>query len=508
MTAPRIIAVTLHVRPSPQAVPLAAGCLFASLPEGRRQQAELLDGFADAPPERMEEAILQSDPDILVLPVYSWNHLVLVDLTNRLRRHRPKLLIVAGGPEASARPAHLLREGLADIVLLGEGEGIFSALIDRIDKGRDWKDLPGLAWREGPDVRTNPQPGPAEPEQLPSPWLTGVLDPGKYDGVLWETARGCAFGCDFCFDSGGHRQVRPLPFERLEAELQLFLERGVSQVWVLDSTFNFPPERGLKLLSLLRRSGSGIHFHLEAKADFLDQQCATLLGQLNCSVQVGLQSADADVLRRMHRPFDHDTFRQAMTWLNGEQVTFGLDLIYGLPGDDFAGFCRSLDFALGFAPNHLDIFPLSVLPGTSLERHGRDLGLAWQTEPPYQLRGSPGLPEQDLERCRELAAAVDLFYNIGRAVGVLPGLLASLEMESVEFFRGFAHWLQADMGLYPDVLLATGNWQPAEVLAMQEGFIQYLLLDGNGRSTSTNSTTGGGRIFTTALTDAVPRLNT
>ncbi|RME35313.1 MAG: DUF4080 domain-containing protein [Deltaproteobacteria bacterium] len=479
MKALRLLAVTQHVRPSPQAVPLAAGCLLASLPEERRAHTGLLDCFVADAPEAIAKAILDCAPEILVLPVYSWNHLPLLNLTAKLRQDLPQLCILAGGPEASARPSRLLEEGLADIVLTGEGERVFPRLVACLDSGKDWRHLPGLAWKDDSGFHKSKATGPVHPEELPSPWLSGVLDPARYDGVLWETARGCAFGCDFCFDSGGHRQVRPLPYERLKAELQLFLDRGVSQIWVLDSTFNFPPERGLKLLKLLNRADGKIHFHLEAKADFLDQQCAALLGQLNGSVQVGLQSANPDLLRRMHRPFDPATFQQAMTWLNGEQVTFGLDLIYGLPGDDFDGFCRSLDFALEFAPNHLDIFPLSVLPGTSLERHGRDLGLVWQADPPYQLLNSASLSEQDLGRCRELAAAVDLFYNIGRAVGVLPGLLSSLKMKSADFFRGFAHWLQAEMGLYPEVMLATGSWQPAEVLAMQEGYVQHLLLKRN-----------------------------
>ncbi|TYO96681.1 radical SAM superfamily enzyme YgiQ (UPF0313 family) [Geothermobacter ehrlichii] len=469
--------LTLHVRPSAQAVPLAAGCLAAALPPERQRDCRLLDFTLRDPIERIVAAVVDTDPDLLVLPVYVWNRRQLAAVVRNIRRNRPQLKILAGGPEASARPAALLAEGICDLVLRGEGETTFPELVDALDRDDGWQQMAGLCWLEAEGMRVNPFPAtPLAPEQLPSPWLSGVLKPQPGGGVLWETARGCAFGCDFCFDAGGQRRVRPLPDERLEAELELFCEAGVGQVWILDSTFNHPPQRGKKLLQLLRDRAPGIHFHLEAKADFLDRETAALLAEIDCSVQVGLQSADPDVLRRVHRPFNPRVFVQAMNLLNSEQVTYGLDLIYGLPGDDFAGFCRSLDFALGFAPNHLDIFPLAILPGTDLASRAEREGIVWQQEPPYEIRATPQLPEEDLERCRELAAAVDLFYNTGRAVGLLPGLLQSLGVEAVDFFQDFTRWLKEEQGIFREALLDTESWTSPEVLAMQESYIQHLLM--------------------------------
>ncbi len=469
--------LTLHVRPSAQAVPLAAGCLAASLPPGDRSSCRLLDFTLRDSAEAVVAAVADSEPDLLVLPVYVWNRRPLAAIARELKKRLPRLRIVAGGPEASGRPEPLLTEGGCDLVLRGEGEMIFPELVSALARGDDsWRQLAGLCWREDDGIREHPAPAPAaDPGHLASPWLTGVLRPRTGGGVLWETARGCAFGCDFCFDAGGRHQLRPLPYERLEAELELFRAAGVGRVWVLDSTFNHPPQRGRKLLQLLRDRAPGIHFHLEAKADFLDRETAALLAEIDCSVQVGLQSADPEVLRRMHRPFNPRVFVQAMNLLNNEQVTFGLDLIYGLPGDDFAGFCHSLDFALGFAPNHLDIFPLAVLPGTALANRAAGEGIVWQQEPPYEVEATPWMPAEDLEHCRELAAAVDLFYNTGRAVGLLPGLLRSLGVEAVDFFQDFTRWLRAEQGIFREALLDTESWTSPEVLAMQESYIQYLL---------------------------------
>jgi len=476
---PAITFATLHVRRSAQAIGLAAGCLAAALPDDARRNCRLLDLFPDQSPDEMAAQVLAEDLDLLVLPVYVWNRLMLLDLLGEIRRRSPGTLVVCGGPEATARADSLLGSGGCHLVIRGEGEGAFLSLVNALASGEDWQSLPGIEPLGTDGFVCHPQAAPLhQPGAADSPWLNDLLQPTAEGGVLWETARGCTFGCDFCFDAGGRHQVRPLPEERLRAELQLFRQLGVTQAWVLDSTFNFPPARGKRLLRLLAEDGAGIHFHLEAKADFLDRETAALLAAIDCSVQVGLQSAHENILRRVHRPFDREIFVHAMNLLNAEGITYGLDLIYGLPGDSREGFCRSLDFALQFAPNHLDIFPLAILPGTQLAGRAAAEGLTWQSEPPYEVLATPTLPRQELEDCRELAAAVDLFYNTGRAVGLLPTLLRSLDAEAVDFFTDFALWLQQEQGLYRDVLIATETWSSAEVLAMQESFIQHLLLKG------------------------------
>lgn len=474
MTLPAITFATLHVRPSAQAVALAAGCLAASLPEQNRARCRLLDLYPGPSPEEQVAAILAEPADLLVLPTYLWNRLELQELCTLIRARAPQLLIACGGPEASPQAELLLLAGTCDLVVRGEGEGVFPQLVAKLKRG--WQNLPGLSWSGPQGIVHNPAAGQLNPTELTSPWLTGMLQPTTDGGVLWEAARGCTFGCDFCFDSGGHHAIRPIPEERLIAELKFFQAAGVSQIWVLDSTFNFPPKRGKRLLRLLREHAPNIHFHLEAKADFLDGETAALLGELTCSVQVGLQSADPKILRGVKRPFDAQVFTRAMHLLNSEGVTFGLDVIFGLPHETAEGFCNSIDFALQFAPNHIDIFPLAILPGTELARRAAAEKIDYLELPPYTVTATPQLPKSDLENCRDLAAAIDLFYNTGRAVGFLPSLLKTLKLEPIIFFRNFARWLQEEQGLFREVMLATESWNSSEVLAMQKSYVQQLLL--------------------------------
>lgn len=471
-----ILLPTMHVRPSAQAVPLAAGCLAAALPPGLQGAARLVDLFPGRREEDLPAALLFPPPDLIAFPLYSWNREAVLALARRLRRAAPQAKIVAGGPEAAADPLNVLLEGELDGVIRGEGEETFAELAGLLAAKKDPAGLPGLTWRgDGGPVAGPDRTPAADLDDLPSPWLAGVLSPPADGGVLWEIARGCPFGCDFCFDAKGSRGVRHFSLARLEKELELFVESRVGQVWVLDSTFNFPPERGKALLRLLRKKAPHIHFHLEAKADFLDRETIQLLSGLTCSVQLGLQSARPEVLRRIHRPLDLTDFTTGSELLTAAGVTFGLDLIYGLPEDDHRGFCESLDFALSLYPNHVDIFPLAVLPGTVLYRHRAQLGLTAQEHPPYELIESGSYSAEGLEKSRMLAAAAQIFYNHGRAVGFFSTLLRASGLRPVSFLERFMAWCLEKKGLAPQRLAVPEEWGATQVLPLQEGFTADLL---------------------------------
>lgn len=471
-----IVLPTLHVRPSAQAVPLAAGCLAAALPESLRQGVRLLDLFPGTSAAAMQQQILALNPQLVAFPLYLWNRTLILELCRSLRRARPGLLLAAGGPEAAADPPGVLVEGELDLVIRGEGELTFAELVTRLTAGQPYEDVAGLSWRSGQGFAASAERcAVSDLDQLPSPWLSGLLQPTAQGGVLWETSRGCPFHCDFCYDSRGSRGVRLLGEERLTAELKWFVRQGVRQVWVLDSTFNYPPERGKALLRLIARHAPEIHFHLEAKADFLDRETARLLGRLACSVQVGLQSADPKVLKHIHRQHDPQQFASRIHQLAAEGVTYGIDLIYGLPGDNHAGFCRSVNAALELQPNHLDLFPLALLPGTPLHQQRERFGLQAQASPPYLIEQSASYSAADLAASKALASATDLFYNAGRAVAFFPALLKAANMEPAQLLTAFADWALTQSQVTPERLSDPTAWSPAELLGLQAGFTRQLL---------------------------------
>jgi hypothetical protein len=457
MAETRVALVSMHVRPGPEAVPLAAAGLAAAWladPDlAGRLAIDLVDSFVDADPAAVAAAVLASRPRWAGFSVYSWNRARLEDVAARLRSLDPALVLFAGGPDISAR-----REtGPFDFVVIGEGEASGAAALAALVSGRSPAGLPGIlaaaaapggdAAAPGidPAAAASPSsflPAPAlDPANLPSPWLSGILKPDGREGVLWELTRGCPYACAYCYEAKGERRVRRLADDRIEAELALFAAAGVPSVFVLDPTFNADRERARRLLTKIAAVAPDCHWHFEVRAEGLDRDLAGRFAALGASLQIGLQTADPAVAARIGRSLAPGKFAAKIGLLNEAGAVFGLDLIYGLPGDSLAGYRASLDFALGLYPNNLDMFRLAVLPGTPLADTAAADGLVADAEPPYLVRSAPTWTPGDLAAADRLSRAVDLFYNRGRAVAWFNQVLHPLGAKPSRFAIGFAEFL-------------------------------------------------------------------
>jgi hypothetical protein len=443
----RIALVAVQANAGPDAVPLGAACVASALKaapdlsgriELRLFEAACGAEASDALADRLAGQLAAFRPDLVGFSVYVWSRPCLARVASRAAAWPDRPLLCAGGPEAGADPEGLKSELGLDFVVAGEGEALMveaaralaRAKAEGCDPRAVAEALPRGGVEELPDVAA-----------LASPWLDGTLDPAARDGVLWELARGCPFACTFCYESRGRRGVRPLPMERLEAELELFRRSGVRQAFVLDPTFNANRKRALEMLRLIREKGGDCHWRFEVRAEFLDRELAQAFASLACSVQIGLQSAHPAVLAKVGRQLDRRDFARRIAWLNEAGVVFGFDLIYGLPGDSLEGFRQSLDWTLGLQPNHLDVFGLSALPGTRLADDAPGFGLECQPDAPYAVLSGPGFPAADMARAARLARAVDLFYNRGRAVPWFSPLVRALGLKPSAFLTEFAGWL-------------------------------------------------------------------
>jgi hypothetical protein len=248
----------------------------------------------------------------------------------------------------------------------------------------------------------------------------------------------------------GTRTVRRFPLERIAAELDYLVRHGVRQVFVLDSTFNQDVKRAKLILKMIRKQAPGVHFHFEIRYEFLDAELAQLFASIVCSLQIGLQSASPQILGMVGRRFDPQEFSRKIALLNHAGVTFGFDLIYGLPGDSLPEFCKSLDFALEQHPNQLDIFPLAILPGTPLAGKSVEKQLQHQSHPPYTILATPTFSARDLATARRLAQACDIFYSRGKAVAWFNSIAAGLKLSPSVLLFAFADWLLAEIGHDPD----------------------------------------------------------
>lgn len=396
--------------------------------------------------------------------MYVWNRARLEDLAHALKVQLPDTVFIAGGPEVSCTASKWQQTfnsaPIYDVLIEGHAERLFQQVVAQVLDGTFVRPAVTQTWCE------------TGAELSESPWLNGILTPQR--GVLLETSRGCPFRCAYCFDARGSRTVTQIPHVRLQKELELFVAHGVEQVWVLDSSFNVPSTRGKELLRLFLEYAPRIHYHLEAKAEYLDAETAQLLAQLSCSVQVGLQSVHAEVLKNVDRSLDMSRFEAGLFELYQHGVTYGIDLIYGLPGDTYTGLCASIESALGFYPNQIELFPLALLPGTLLEQRREQFSLNAQPEPPYSVISTSSMDSAEFARAAVLATALNLFYNTGRAVAYFELLCTACNCNGVEFLEHLGTWLEQEGYISVDTPMP--DWEVEQAYRLQIEFIRAYFL--------------------------------
>ena len=439
--------MSIHIKDSPQAVPLAAATLKAQLDSVPAIRLELDVSFRDYTVDDsvdfVSEDLCKNIPDMIGFSTYLWNRHIVLEACRLIKRKFPAIKLFAGGAEATALPVALLDCAPFDFVIKGEGEIVLTEVMNRVVNGESLKGIPAVFFKSAKLDPAKDQQPVMDLNGLPSPYLTGTIDPRRYSGLLWELSRGCPFKCGFCFESRGVAGVRQISFERIRKELELFEEKKVNQVFVLDPTFNSDKRRAKKILRMILKIAPTIHFTFEIRAEFIDREIAELFAGMNCSLQIGLESAIPEVLAKVNRKFDMVKYAEKISLLNQAGAVFGLDLIYGLPDDTLDGFKESLNYALRLQPNHLDIFTLAVIPGTALYDQAESFLLSFLPDAPYTLISSPGFSASEMAQAFDLKQACEIFYNRGGAAGWMFMVLETLDMKPADLLSNFAVYLSS-----------------------------------------------------------------
>lgn len=480
-----VIFTTLLIEKSPQALPLGAACVASAVKhtEGLKDACDVqLLAFCkededftrhcksnEAAGKYIADKLIvhmgggKNVPAIFCFSLFVWNRLILEEAARLLRQ--AGAICIAGGPEVTAAPDTFTT---FDRVITGEGEGKVPAVIAEILGIK----LDGGEVVSTGSTTTDTSSTTTGLETFPSPYLDGTLNPAEYGGALWELARGCPFKCSYCYESKGEKKVRHFPRQRLEKELDLFARQKIPQVFVLDPTYNANKKEALDLLNMIARKTPDTFYYFEARAEFIDRELARAFTRLNCALQIGLQSSDENVLRLVNRPFNRKVFVRNIGLLNEEGVIFGLDVIYGLPGDSLRGFKESVNFAISLYPNNLELFCLSVLPGTDLYDRAASLHLEYEAKPPYHIIRTDKFTPEDLKRAEKIALACSCFYNQGRAVPWFNTILHALHMPAALFFERFYDWAVSHKK--EEVLRTCCDHKSIE--ALQKDFVREKLL--------------------------------
>jgi hypothetical protein len=431
-----LVLAAVHIEAGAEAVPLGAASVASAIksvfPAISLSFVEtFLEDGAALTAEKIKTSLAAAGGTCAAgFSLYCWNRFLVLDAARAVRSALPDVFLFCGGPEATALPEGLGIEtgGPFDAVVRGEGEKAAVRLIGERFFG--WAaGAPGTVFE---DLAS-----------LPSPWLDRTL---KVRGaVLWELSRGCPYHCFYCYESKGEEKPRYFPESRLREECRLFVREGASYVFVLDPTFNSNAHRALRLLDMIEEESRAgpVHWHFEVRGELITRSQARRFARIGASLQIGLQTADLKVSALIGRVLDLKRFSSRIAILNEENVVFGLDLIYGLPGDTLDGFKKSLDFALSLYPNTIDLFRLSALPGTVLAEKAAEYGIEAEGRAPYLVHAVPGFSPAELDEAERLSKGADFFYNTGRAVGWFNQVLLPLRMKPSAFLAAFTEFAGA-----------------------------------------------------------------
>jgi radical SAM superfamily enzyme YgiQ (UPF0313 family) len=381
-----------------------------------RAAFQTLDLSIEEDPWWVAWRVLGLEPDVLGISVTCWNARAVYEVCRLVGRVRPECAIVLGGPEVGPIAEDVMRAHPAvHAVVRGEGEVTFAALLDTLARGgKAWR-VDGVTARKGDGLSSAPDRALiADLDTIPSPYLTGVLEP--HDGGSYlETYRGCPHRCAYCFEGKGYGRLRHFSEERVAAEIDLVAGTpGVGSFSFIDPVFNLTPDR-LRSLSgrLAPHAARGVRLHtIEVDIERVDEEVAALLAVAGvASVETGPQTTGRVALEACRRAFDRERFEGGVRCLRDAGISVECDLIVGLPGDDVFDVVSSLRFVLSLDPGTLQSSTLHVLPGTELWERAAELGLSFDAEPPHEIVATPQVTFRDLRRAEVLADSVQRAYR-------------------------------------------------------------------------------------------------
>jgi len=420
LAAMRTLLTTLHSKYIHAS--LALPCLAAYCGD---QCGEILirEYSVNDPKEIILAQIVACDADVICFSVYLWNRVATLEMAECLKRINPEYKIILGGPEVSFEADDFFQHHPVDALICGEGEAPLRTLLSA------WKQRDTPASMAG--IRL-----PGRPEldglrllesldQIPSPFAAGLVDLTR-GLVYYESSRGCPYTCSFCMSALDER-VRSFSLERIKSDLKLLMDNRVAKVKFVDRTFNYNPQRSREIFSFILQHNHSSHFHFEIGAHLLDQATLELLQQVPEGMfqfEIGVQSTLPETLQRVGRQASLQRLAENVLFLRTKtQIHLHLDLIAGLPGEDYQQFLQSIDWVFALNAHHLQIEPVKLLPGAPLRLQAQSWGIEYDPSPPYTILKSKQLEFDDLERLRGIGRLLDLFVNSGRFSFLLQQLI-------------------------------------------------------------------------------------
>ena len=380
------------------------------------------------------QEIYRRRPDVVAFSCYIWNLQMIERVLEDLPRVLPEVQIWAGGPEVSYdAPEFLKKHDCMTGVMMGEGEETFLELMEYWHGKKKLNEIPGITWRDG-EGEIKVQPGRPLLDMNRIPFLYDELDDFEHRIIYYESSRGCPFSCSYCLSSID-QCVRFRDAQTVVKELQFFLDRKVPQVKFVDRTFNCRHSHALTIWNYIREHDNGItNFHFEIAADLLNEEELALLNTMRpglVQLEIGVQSTNQKTIEAIDRVMDFSHLCSVVKRVqSGHNIHQHLDLIAGLPWENFDSFRQSFNDVYHLYPDQLQLGFLKVLKGSRMQEKAEEYGIVYHSDPVYEVFYTNWISYQEILELKQIEDMVEVYYNSGQ----FPNTIRHLEKEFCDPF--------------------------------------------------------------------------
>lgn len=383
-----------------------------------KDSVQIKEFTINQPKDEIMKEIYRSGADVVCFSCYIWNISFVRELIRDLKEILPDTVFWAGGPEVSFHAKNFL-EDMPQVtgIMKGEGEETFLALAGYYLEGKGrLEEISGIVFRKENEIVDNGFREPVDLDRIPFIYE----NPENFENriIYYESSRGCPFSCSYCLSSID-RKLRFRSLSLVKKELQFFLDHRVPQVKFVDRTFNCRHEHAMEIWKYILEHDNGVtNFHFEVSADLFREDELELIGRMRpglIQLEIGVQSANPETLEAVHRKTDLEKLRRNVEKIRSfHSVHQHLDLIAGLPCEDYESFRRSFDFVYSMKPDQLQLGFLKVLKGSLVEEKAREYGITCKSLEPYEVLSTRWISYEEILKLKTVESMVEVYYNSGQ----------------------------------------------------------------------------------------------
>ena len=410
-----------------------------------KSQIELAEFTINNQKDYILEEIYKRKPDILCFSVYIWNLDYVESVAREFKKICPDTPVWVGGPEVSYEVEDFLTSHPEiDGVMIGEGEETFREVCDYYAGNRELDSIRGIAYRDNNGIRVTESRAIMDMSRIP--FCYDTMEDFSNRIIYYESSRGCPFSCSYCLSSVD-KSLRFRDTELVKKELLFFINQKVPQIKFVDRTFNCNHAHAMEIWRFIKEHDNGVtNFHFEISADLINEEELKLISDMRpglIQLEIGVQSTNEVTIKEIHRTMKLERLKEVVRAIqSGANVHEHLDLIAGLPYEDYDSFARSFDEIYELKPNQLQLGFLKVLKGSFMYEHAAEYGIIYHDKPPYEVLSTKWISFDDVLRIKKVEEMLEVYYNSGQ-FEITMKLMDVLYDSAFDFYQSLGEFYES-----------------------------------------------------------------